>query len=119
MPTVRALDPVTGDIVTSGIQFIDGRNAVAQTVKTRLNLILGEYFRDITEGVDWFGVILGKGASLSQREALLRTKIVQTEGVQQLTEFEATFEPITRNYSVTASILTEDGLVDLNESLGV
>ena len=51
--TVRKLDE-NGDIVTSGVQFITERDEIAQTVKTRLRLFLGEYFRDTTDGTPWF-----------------------------------------------------------------
>ena len=61
--TVRRLDD-NGDIATSGIQFIGQAEEIAQTVKTRLKLFLGEYFRDINDGTPWFQQILGKGSSL-------------------------------------------------------
>ena len=107
--TVRALDPETGDIVTSGEQFIDGAAEIGQTVKTRLRLFLGEYFRDVTDGTPWWESILGKEGTLSSKEAIIKNRIVRTDGVIQLLSFETDFDISTRVYTVSAGILTQYG----------
>lgn len=107
--TVRRLDE-NGDIATRGVQFIGGREEIAQTVETRLRLYLGEYFRDIQDGTPWYEQILGKFANLSAAEAALRARIANTPGVVRLTKFTADFDINTRRYSVTAGILTDYGL---------
>jgi len=106
--TVRALD-IGEDITTSGTQFTNGAEEVAQTVKTNLKLFLGEYFRDITIGTPWFQQILGKGASLDTREALIKRQIIQTEGVDSISTFNTDFDLPTRGYTVSASIITQFG----------
>lgn len=109
--TVRRLDPVTGDIITSGEQqFIGGREEIAQTVKTRLALFLGEYFRDITAGTPWYEQILGKFTSLDVAESALRVRIASTAGVIRLTSFDTDFDINSRTYTVTAGILTTYGV---------
>lgn len=107
--TVRRLD-TNGDIVTSGQQFLTGREEIAQTVQTRLALFLGEYFRDITDGTPWFEQILGKFASLDTAESVLRVRIAATPGVIRLTNFDTNFDINSRKYSVTAGILTVYGV---------
>lgn len=107
--TVRRLDD-NGDIVTSGEQFITGRDEIAQTVKTRLALFLGEYFRDITDGTPWYEQILGKFTSLDTAEAVLRVRISATPGAIRLTSFDTDFDLDSRTYSVTAGILTIYGI---------
>jgi hypothetical protein len=102
-----------GDIATSGKQFVTGTDEVAQTIKTRLGLFLGEYFRDITDGTPWFQSILGKGSSVANKEAQLRRRIVRTEGVLKLTKFETSFDVQTRKYTVNVSALTTDGAITL------
>lgn len=113
--TVRKLDE-NGDIVTRGNSFITGREEIEQTVRTRLRLFLGEYFRDITDGTPWFEQILGKGVSMDAREAALRNRIVRTPGVVRLTSFSTTFDLNTRTYSVTAGALTTYGLITVTEN---
>ena len=110
--TVRKLDE-NGDIVTSGAQFITERDEIAQTVETRLRLFLGEYFRDTTDGTPWFESILGKGSTLSNKEAILRNRIVRTPGVIRLTSFSTDYDLTTRRYSVSAGILTRYGITEL------
>src|SRR5574344_2499530 len=110
--TVRKLDE-NGDIVTSGVQFITERDEIAQTVKTRLHLFLGEYFRDTTDGTPWFESILGKGSALSNKDAILRNRIVRTPGVIRLTSFSTDYDLTTRRYSVSAGILTQYGETDV------
>lgn len=117
--TVRRLDPVTGDIVTSGSQFLTGAEEIAQTVKTRLNLFLGEAFRDITDGTPWFEQILGKGSSLEGKEAAIKNRITRTEGVIQLTRFKTDFDITTRKYTISAGILTAFGETELTVTGGV
>ncbi len=117
--TVRQLDPVTGDIVTSGVQFISGAEEVAQTVRTRLNLFLGEYFRDITDGTPWFEQVLGKGSSLATKEAVIKNRIVRTENVTRLTSFDTDFDIATRVYIVTTGILTPFGETQITITGGV
>ncbi|MGL5726397.1 MAG: hypothetical protein ACRCYD_00865 [Plesiomonas sp.] len=111
--TVRKIDPLTGDIVTSGEQFITGQEEIAQTIQTRLRLYLGEYFRDITDGTPWFETILGKDTNRNAAEASLRNRIVRTEGVIRLTSFSFTADPVSRKASVTAGCMTKYGQIEV------
>lgn len=115
--TVRLLDG-NGDISTSGRQFTTGAEEVAQTVETRLRLFLGEYFRDVTDGTPWWESILGKGGTLSSKEAILKNRIVRTEGVTGLAEFTTDFDINTRVYTVKAVILTIYGQAEVNVTNG-
>lgn len=110
--TVRRLDD-NGDIVCQGVQFIGGREEIAQTIETRLKLFLGEYFRDITDGTPWYQQILGKFKSLDAAEAALRARIANTEGVIRLTRFSADFNINSRAYTVSAGVLTQYGLQEI------
>lgn len=117
--TVRRLDPETGDIATSGQQFLTDVDEIAQTIKTRLSLFLGEYFRDITDGTPWFEQILGKGSSLEGKEAAIKNRIIRTDGVIQLTKFSTDFDIDTRTYTVNAGVLTPFGETTITVTGGV
>jgi len=110
--TVRALDPVTGDIITNGHQFISGIDEVKQTVGTRMRLFVGEYFRDVNEGTPWFQTILGKSGTLTAKNAAIKNRILNTPNVIQLTSFTATLNPDNRTYYVSVGILTTYGQLD-------
>lgn len=110
--TVRALDE-SGDIVTRERGFISGREEIAQTIQTRLRLFLGEYFRDVRDGTPWFEQVLGKFASLTTVEAVLRSRIVNTPGVLRLTYFRTSFDLGNRVYGVSAGAMTKEGDVEI------
>lgn len=111
---VRKLDE-NGDIVTRGVMWNYDKEAVAQNISTRLKLFLGEYFRDITDGVPWFEKengtegILGKGYSLAEVESILKNRIARTDGVLKLLEFKIDFNATTRKMIVSAFVLTNYG----------
>lgn len=112
--TVRRLDAETGDIITSGeMPFITGQDEIAQTIKTRLRLFYGEYFRDVTDGTPWFQRILGKGDNLDAIESILRTRIAETKGVIKLTAFSMNYDLDLRKLEVAASVLTLTGIQDI------
>lgn len=111
---VRKLDE-NGDIVTSGSKWATDQECIAQTIKTRLRLLLGEYFRDVTDGMPWFRKrngeegILGKGFSFAQVESIIRKRIHDTEGVLKLLSFNANFSVETRKLSIRCQVLTKFG----------
>ncbi len=111
---VRKLDS-NGDIVTHGDSWAYDTEAVAQTVKTRLNLFLGEYFRDKTEGMPWLEKedgtqgILGKGYTVAQVESLIRKRILNTEGVLKMLSFSTSFGINERRLAIDCTILTTYG----------
>lgn len=113
--TVRLLQP-DGDITTQGVQFTFGLDEVEQTIRTRLRLFLGEYFRDITDGTPWFEQILGKGVSVDARDAAIRNRVVNTPDVIRLTSYTSDFNINTREYSVTIGVLTSFGLLTVTEN---
>ena len=99
----------TGDIATSGEQFVDSAEEIAQTVRTRLKLFLGEYFRNINDGTPWFQNILGKGQSLDVKDATIKRRVLQTPGVISIFDFNTDFDLQLRTYSVSMGIVTEFG----------
>lgn len=115
--TVRLLDAETRDIVTSGVQFTNKAEEIGQTVATRLRLFLGEVFRDIKDGTPWWESILGKQGTLASKEAIIKSRILRTEGVIRLVSFSTSFELNTRVYSVSAGILTKYGETEITVTM--
>ena len=115
---VRRLD-TNGDIATSGIIWLYDRDAVAQTISTRLRLFLGEYFRNIQEGTPWFQDILGKPESLARVESVIKNRIIRTENVDRLLSFSTDYDISSRVYSVKAEVLTTYGVIDLDIGEGL
>lgn len=108
--TVRKLD-TTGDLAMGQQKLISGYSAeeVAQNVITRLKFFLGEWFLDTSDGTDWFGGVLGKGSRLATRESIIRRRILLTPGCKGMTAFSVDSDPVTRELTVTASVISESG----------
>lgn len=92
------------DIVTSGDQFITGKNATAQMILHRLRLFLGEYFLDSTAGTPWFQSILGKNLQ-SVAEVNIKRQILSSTNVVSLTEFKFSIDAKTRVITISATVM--------------
>lgn len=92
----------------------DVPDAPAQAVGTRLRLISGEWFLDVSEGVPYQVSALGAGKAATI-EPMFREAILNTQGVTGITDWSGTFNPDTRTYSIAATIDTLYGAVQLNE----
>lgn len=113
--TVRALN-AAGDIMTSGTQFYrDGsKEEAAQNVRTRLKFFTGEWFLNIQDGTPWFPDtnrygILGKGGSYSQKEAIIRRRILLAPAVAGMSSFNIDYDVDTRRLTVKAGIISTSG----------
>ena len=115
----RRLDD-NGDFVISGQVWIFDIEAIAQTISTRLNLFAGEYWRDVSDGTPWIEKILGKNNSantLQSKSLLLKNRILNTDGVVSILEWSSDFSYFDRKFSVKATVLTEYGILELDEEL--
>lgn len=86
--------------------WINVPDAPAQAVKTRLLLITGNWFLDITEGTDYAGKILGKNTA-SSRDLELKDRILGTAGVQALLGYNSSL--VLRDFVVQAQVQTVYG----------
>lgn len=114
----RALDD-QGDMKFGNQQADFLRNspdAIAQAVITRLRLWLGEWFIDQTEGTPYQQAVLGKNTMNSAGPAI-RARILETEGVVELTNFEMLFDADERKMTINATIDTIYGQAQVSEIL--
>lgn len=80
-------------------RVVDGAQVV-QAVRSRLLFYLGEWLLDTTAGVPYTQQIFVKPANLPRVESLLKTEILQTDGVAELISFSLVFDRTTRQVSV-------------------
>ena len=105
-----ALDPATGDLLTSGgLSLVEGVAAVAQRLRGRLGLGQGEWFADTSLGVPWVQQILGQRGSERIAETILRAAVASCPGVAALESFTLALNTATRHASVTFRARTVDG----------
>lgn len=96
--------------------YINNPTAVAQAILTRLLLVRGEWFLDVTEGVPYRTDVYGFGTS-GKRDQAIKSVILETQGVVKIDSFESLFDPATRRYSVSCTVTTQYGKTPFNASL--
>lgn len=97
------------------IALVSDVEEIAQHIKTRLLLVLGEYFLDVNEGVPWFSVIFTKPVDLQEVETIIKNTILTTDGVNELTEFSMNYNQTDRRLLIIFSCNTEFGVIDNGE----
>lgn len=112
----RALD-ADGDyqLGRSAQDFLqDSPDAVAQAVKTRLLLLRGEWFLDVTEGTPYATEILGTGTTPTY-DLAIRSRILGTKGVTAISSYESARNG--RALTVSATIDTAYGRASVSAVL--
>lgn len=113
----RKLSP-SGDYVfgNSLLDFyIDTPDAVAQSVKTRLQLWLGEWFLNTDEGTPYMQGVIGK-YNKETADTTIQDRILSTEGVTNFEDYESVIDPDTRLFSVSLTLNTIYGPTQLEIS---
>ena len=115
----RKLDANGDYVVGQGVsEFLYNTPAtVAQAVQTRLLLETGEWFLDVTEGTPYSTEILGEGTQPTYDDAI-RTRILETENVTEITSYSSTLDPVTRALTVNATISTAYGATTISQVIG-
>jgi len=113
----RQLD-ANGDYVLGNNAFlINSPEAVGQAVLTRLNLFLGEWFIDITDGTPWLTEILGKRFSTTNPDAAIKQRILGTQGVTEITDYSSAYNGNARSITVNATLNTIYGATTITGTL--
>lgn len=121
--TKRALriDPTTNDLEHDGrrLQLIDGIEAVAQSLRARLQFFVGEWFLDEDYGTPYFQSVLGKQSSLIAVREVFRDVILETEGVLSITKLELRKGDQARAFVLDFSVTTDLGELQLSGTIGI
>jgi len=105
----RKLD-ANGDYTLGSNAFlVNSPDAVAQAIKTRLALWLGEWFVDVTDGTPWNQKVLGKRLPGRNPDAAIKQRILGTQGVTEITGYSSTFDGNSRTLSIAATVNTTYG----------
>lgn len=96
--------------------LVNTPEAVAQAILTRLKLWLGEWFADTSDGTGWNQSIVGKH-SKNLYELTLRQRVLETQGVVNIIDFQSTLDPDTRRLTVSMTVNTVYGEAYLNGDL--
>lgn len=93
--------------------WINSPEGVSQNVETRLLLWEGEWFLDKTEGTPWSQEILGYGTA-SLRDIAIRARVLATDGVTALLNYNSSVNTATRKMTVSGSIMTKFSTTPIN-----
>lgn len=94
----RALDPVTNDLFLLGSQIktVVDLAQVVQSIDTRLQFFLEEWFLNVDAGTAYFQEIFKKPVNLNNVDSIIKRRILRTPGVTELLSFDLAFTSSTR-----------------------
>lgn len=118
MGRVRALS-ATGDYTFGqGVAnfLVNSPAEIAQNILTRLRLLEGEWWLDVTSGTPYSTLILGKGTRPYYDQAL-KSRILGTTGVTAIVSYSSDLK--NRTLSVSATVSTIYGPIPVVTSLSV
>lgn len=109
------LDVTTGDLVlnaSDGDQtMIYGMEGLASDLKCAWQEVKGEWFLDLEEGLDWWGIVLGKNRDVGSITQEFTRVALLVPGVVQLRKFIPTLVPGARELRVSYEAEGDTGLV--------
>ncbi len=103
----RKLDENGDYVIGTGSDFYkDSPEAVAQAVRTRLDLWKGEWFVNTGDGTPYQTDVLGKRFAGKNYDAVIKQRILQTQGVKEIVSYQSTFNGDSRKLEIQATINT-------------
>jgi hypothetical protein len=111
---LRRLD-ANGDMTFGRAQadfWIDQPEGVGQLIMTRLRLNWGEWFANMADGTPWAAQVLGERTQ-GTRDAVVRSRVFTTQGVQNLAGYNSQMDPNTRNWTAAMNVQTIYGPVQV------
>jgi len=84
-----AMDIVSKDLLIKNLdlQLVKDVDYIRQSLEIRLRFFRGEWFLDVNAGTPYYQEILVKNPNLPNIENILKARILETVGVNELTEF--------------------------------
>jgi len=88
---------------------VTGGDAIAQHLAQRLKTWMGEWFRDLREGVPYLQQVLVKQSNPVVLDGIFKSVIVNTPGIVELTAFDLLADSRTRQLKVAFGAINEEG----------
>ena len=104
----------TGDYTfgSGSNDYLDGNEAIAQAIKTKLLLFYGEWWENLGEGIPMFQSILGQTnpeAIKSSFSMLVEQRILEVPGVESIKNIEVEYDKKNRTISSVIDATTVSG----------
>lgn len=105
-----------GDLyIGADLAFVSGLAAVAQELKLRLTLFLGEWYKNVDDGVDW-NELLGVKTDIDRIYSIFRSVMLSSYGVTGIVSLEVTHDE-ERNYQIVYEVTSNVDEETLSDSL--
>lgn len=94
----------------NGEDYIDGDEAIAQAIRTKVLLFYGEWWESLGEGIPVFESLLGQVANdnlIRSASLLLTQRILEVLGVLSVDSIDVT--NISRTFNFVVHVTTENG----------
>jgi hypothetical protein len=95
--------------------FLQGAEAAAQAILTRLKLLRGEWWEDLSDGLPLWQEMIGKRQPKEFVDSLVLERIAGTPNVREIVEYESSWDNEFRRYTFTARVNTAFGEILLEE----
>lgn len=113
------LDKYTHDLVLENynLVLVEGIDYIRQKLKARLLFIFNEWFLDGTQGVRYFEQVLKKNPNITLIDSLIRATILETDRVNDISNYSSNFDPAQRKFTVSFIAKTDFGELPITETL--
>ena len=111
--------PIKNDLALKNydLVLVDKADQLRQKLAIKLQFFLGEWFLDTTKGVDYYTDILVPNPELNKIQAILKAVIINTDGVNTLTYFDAKFDAAERSLTLKFTANTIYGNISIETAL--
>lgn len=89
--------------------FFKDKEAVAQAILTKIKLLKGEWWEDVTEGTPLFESVLGRNLTDDSKTAIdliLKDRILSVENVETILTFDSYIDNKSRTYNMQCEVQT-------------
>ncbi len=109
------------EIETFDLQIVEGRDQVAQRLKTRLKTWLGEWFLDTDWGVPYLESILVKNPDFTRVNAVLTQQILLDAEITEIVQgsLATSFDNKLRKFSYSARVMSVFGTFPVSDNLEI
>ena len=94
----------SGDIVLATTK----KDLARQWVQVRLKTLLGSWFLDTTQGIDWID-LLSRRNTRAEIDSIVKKTIIETQYISEITSFSGEINNFTRKYAISFTVTVEDG----------
>jgi len=94
----------SGDIVLATTK----KDLARQWVQVRLKTLLGSWFLDTTQGIDWIDLLSRRNTRV-EIDSIVKKTIIETQYISEITSFSGEINNFTRKYAISFTVTVEDG----------